>query len=119
MNMDRHTRAVIARNVKALRTARNWSQTRLAERAGIAQTAISYIEREDGKSPAVDTLEAVASALRVPTWTLMLPDMPPAMATTAALDKLVHTYTHVSDEGRATIDAIAEAESRYANLPKS
>ena len=42
-----------------------------------------------------------------------------SMATTAALDKLVHTYTHVSDEGRATIDAIAEAESRYANLPKS
>jgi transcriptional regulator with XRE-family HTH domain len=118
MNMDRHTRAAIARNVKKLRERAKLSQEKLGQRAVLAQTAISYIENPEGKSPSVDTLEAVAAALRVPAWTLMLPDAGEHPEALSNLNRLVTTYTNISDQGRRTVDAIAEAEARYASLPE-
>src|SRR5580692_8808314 len=48
--------------VKALRTARNWSQGELAERAHMVQPRISEIERPGERSLNIDTLLRLASA---------------------------------------------------------
>jgi transcriptional regulator with XRE-family HTH domain len=48
--------------VKALRTARNWSQGELAERARMAQPRISEIERPGERNLNIDTLLRLASA---------------------------------------------------------
>lgn len=48
--------------VKALRTARNWSQGELAERAHMAQPRISEIEKPGERSLNLDTLLRLASA---------------------------------------------------------
>jgi transcriptional regulator with XRE-family HTH domain len=48
--------------VKALRTARNWSQGELALHAGMAQPRISEIERPGERSLNLDTLLRLASA---------------------------------------------------------
>jgi transcriptional regulator with XRE-family HTH domain len=113
MKMDGNTRAAIARNVKMLRESISLSQSQLAAKAGIGQTSISNMEQPDGKSPTSDTLDSVAHALRVPPWVLMLPNIPSDQGTLKQLEKLALTYIAVNDDGRRTIDTIAEAEARY------
>jgi PTS system nitrogen regulatory IIA component len=116
--MDSKTRLAIARNVKALREGAALSQSQLAHRAGIAQTVISYLENPAGKSPTVETLAAIASALRVPPWVLLLTDVPTDPRILADLDRLAATYLRIGNEGRKTLNTIAEAEARYCVIRK-
>ena len=60
---ERPDRVALARNVRRMRDARDWSQEQLADAAGgLRQAAISQIENGIG-NPTLDTLEHVASAL--------------------------------------------------------
>lgn len=111
--MDGKTRAALARNVRTLRAWHKLSQAELGAKADLAQTLISYLEQPDGKSPTLSTIEAVAAALRVPAWALLLPDLPTEPAVTRNLDRLATTYLHVGTDGRETLDKIAESEARY------
>jgi transcriptional regulator with XRE-family HTH domain len=113
MRMDGNTRAAIARNVKMLRDLAGLTQTQLAAKAGVGQTSISNIEQPDGKSPTAETIDLVARALRVPPWSLMVPNLPPDADLVRHLERLAMTYITVGDAGRKTIDTIAEAEARY------
>ena len=112
------TRATIARNVRLLRDKAGWSQSKLAKIAKIAQTAVSYIEKPDGKSPTVETLEAIACAFGVPNWTLLIPfeNMDPKLL--QALDKLVEQYAKLPDDGRTQVQRTSDQESRYAQAAK-
>jgi transcriptional regulator with XRE-family HTH domain len=55
----------IAQNLRRLRVARELTLSVLAERAGVAKSTISLIERGQG-NPSVDTVWALAGALGVP-----------------------------------------------------
>jgi transcriptional regulator with XRE-family HTH domain len=114
--MDRNTRQIVAANVRRLRNALNWSQSTLGKKAGIAQTAVSSVEQPDGKSPQLDTLEALATALNVPTWTLLIDadDLTAAKMTT--LDVLAKSFAHLPASGQEQVTRVAEAEARYAKL---
>lgn len=57
--------AEVAMRVRELREARGWSQRELAAAAGLSQDGVSRIER-GGRSPRLDTLEEIATALGVP-----------------------------------------------------
>lgn len=57
--------------IKELRLKRGWTQTKLAEKAGIRQGVLSYIESGRTKHPRIDTLSAIAAALGVPVEKLM------------------------------------------------
>ena len=59
------TRRLLARNVKRLRDARDWSQEELASAARMSQPEISEIERCK-ISTGVDILQRIAHALSVP-----------------------------------------------------
>jgi transcriptional regulator with XRE-family HTH domain len=57
--------------------ARELTLTALAQQAGVAKSTVSLIERGQG-NPSIDTVWALASALRVPFASLFHDDRPPA-----------------------------------------
>jgi transcriptional regulator with XRE-family HTH domain len=114
--MDRNTRQTVAANVRRLRTALRWSQSTLGHKAGIAQTAVSSVEQPDGKSPQLDTLDALAAALHVPTWTLLIDSDDLDAAKMATLDLLTKSFVHLPPSGQEQVTRVAEAEARYAKL---
>lgn len=58
------SRAVLARNLRSLRTSRNLSQEELAHRADIDRTYVSDLERQV-YAASVDVLDAIAKVLGV------------------------------------------------------
>jgi transcriptional regulator with XRE-family HTH domain len=120
MQMDGETRAYVARNVADLRNRQGWSQAELGKRAGVSQRTISDIENALHKSPGLDTLEGLAAALRVPLWALFLPEIPTDLSSLRRADRLTATYLAIGEDGKRTLDGIAEAEARYhaIKLPK-
>jgi transcriptional regulator with XRE-family HTH domain len=63
-------RSRLARNMKALRKARGWSQEALAGEAGLDRTYVSGIERRM-KNPTVTVVERIAVALGCPLGALL------------------------------------------------
>jgi transcriptional regulator with XRE-family HTH domain len=70
-------RALLAWNLRALRTARSLSQERLAIDAGVDRAWVSELEREQGNT-SVDLLDRLAEALDVPIAALLAEPEPDA-----------------------------------------
>jgi transcriptional regulator with XRE-family HTH domain len=70
---DRALRDVLGQNLKNFRKKRNWSQSDLAECAGISITFLSDIERGN-KWPYPGTLSNMAKALGIEVYELFLTD---------------------------------------------
>jgi len=113
-HMDTNTRKIVAANVARLRKDRGMNQTELGSRAGVGQTTISSIENPDGKSPTLETLSAIAKALQVPEWTLLVDGSALDSTQLKALDHLVHIYADLPAAGKNQVQRVAEAEDRYA-----
>jgi len=69
-------RAALARNIKAFRGRRNWSQADLAEKSGLSIVYLSDIERGN-KWPYLDTLVKIAGAFKVEVYELLKPENTP------------------------------------------
>ncbi|MBB5470001.1 transcriptional regulator with XRE-family HTH domain [Paraburkholderia sp. CI2] len=69
--------AQIARRIKELRDAQNWSLDALAERSKVSRSNISLIERAQS-SPTATVLDKLATALNVPLASLFEQDGAPA-----------------------------------------
>jgi transcriptional regulator with XRE-family HTH domain len=110
------SRTHVAKNVRRLRRLRGWSQTDLAKQSGVAQTVISYLERPQDKSPTLDTLQAVADALDIPAWTLLIENNGMSPDSLAVLDQVAQAFSAVLMEGRQQIHRTAEAEMRYVGF---
>jgi transcriptional regulator with XRE-family HTH domain len=70
-------RALLAWNLRALRTAKALSQERLAVDAGVDRAWVSELEREQGNT-SVDLLDRLAEALDVPIAALLAEPAPDA-----------------------------------------
>lgn len=70
-------RALLAWNLRALRTAKSLSQERLAIDAGVDRAWVSELEREQGNT-SVDLLDRLAEALDVPIAALLTEPEPDA-----------------------------------------
>jgi transcriptional regulator with XRE-family HTH domain len=70
-------RALLAWNLRALRTAKSLSQERLAIDAGVDRAWVSELEREQGNT-SVDLLDRLAEALDVPVAALLAEPEPDA-----------------------------------------
>jgi XRE family transcriptional regulator, regulator of sulfur utilization len=66
----------VARNLRRWRMTREMTLAALAERAGVAKSTVSLIERGHG-NPSVETISALAAALRVP-FASIFHEEPPA-----------------------------------------
>lgn len=58
------SKEIFARNLRALRLVRGWSQEELAHRAGLDRTYISSLERQK-YAPTLDALDKLAWALAI------------------------------------------------------
>ncbi|MGZ3279201.1 MAG: helix-turn-helix domain-containing protein [Caulobacteraceae bacterium] len=70
-----HGRALLARNLRRIRTAHGVPQERLAADAAVDRAYMSRIEREDA-NPTVDVLQRLADALGVSIQDLFEPSDP-------------------------------------------
>lgn len=57
-------------HIRALRTAKGWSQEELADRAGLHVTYLSGLER-GRRNPTLNVITDIARALHLPTWKLL------------------------------------------------
>jgi len=72
--MDKaEVRVTLARNIKAFRSRRNWSQADLAEKSKLSIVYLSDIERGN-KWPYLDTLVKIAKAFNVEVYELLKPE---------------------------------------------
>ncbi|RIW36101.1 helix-turn-helix domain-containing protein [Bacillus salacetis] len=62
---------MIGERVKKLRQERKMSMTELADKAGVAKSYLSSIERNLQKNPSVQFLEKISTALNVPVDSLL------------------------------------------------
>ncbi len=65
-------RTRLSRNLSLLMALRGMKQVALAEASGVTQAAVSLILRREA-GPSIDTLAALAKALSVPVWLLLMP----------------------------------------------
>lgn len=73
------SREILARNLKALRTAKGLSQEALADAAEIDRTYVSSLERRK-YSASIDRLDMLAAQLGVETHMLLMKDLPAELA---------------------------------------
>ena len=76
---------LLADNLRALRTARGWTQTQTALAANIAQTAVSRVERGEGKRDGGKVVRRIAEAFGVTVDRLVHEDL------TAAAGRIAET----------------------------
>ena len=81
----KEVRAALAKNIKALRSRRNWSQADLAEKSELSIVYLSDIERGN-KWPYLDTLVKLAEAFKIEVYELLMPEkvIPPTEASVLA-----------------------------------
>jgi XRE family transcriptional regulator of biofilm formation len=69
---------MIGKRVQQLRKEKGMSLTELAERAGVAKSYISKLERDIQKNPSIEFLEKIAAVLNVPVNRLIDSEEPAA-----------------------------------------
>jgi transcriptional regulator with XRE-family HTH domain len=117
--MDSVYRRAFGRNLKHFREAREWSQHDLAKRTGVAQTAISYLERSQTKAPTLDTIEAIAKAFGVPAWAMLLGIDSIPVEHIRMLEQVVSCYMRCHDDSREQIARVAEREAEYTRARRT
>ena len=55
----------LAENMKKYRDKLNWSQQKLAEKAGLSYNAITKIEQGSAKQPTIQTVWKIADAFKI------------------------------------------------------
>lgn len=120
MNKHKEMATAVAGNLKRLMEAEQISQAQLAKRTGIGQSTLSNLldaSKPLEINPRMTTLMQLGAHFNVPAWLLMMGELPLELLKSGRMAKLIQNYADSSDEGRHTIDRIAESEVRYAVSP--
>lgn len=92
------------------------SQAALAQKSGVSQRTISNIlnpESDPNYSPTLNNIEKISNALGVSPWQMLIGAVPVDVIASKDIDKLVHSFTSVSSEGREAILSVSQREVRY------
>lgn len=76
---------LVAENVRAARDAKGWSRAQLARAATVSENTVKNVEEPDSRvigkrgaaSPRLDVLDALARAMKYPTWQLLADNFTP------------------------------------------
>lgn len=107
---------IFAQNVASLMAKSSMSQAALAQKSGVSQRTISNIlnpESDPNYSPTLNNIEKISTALGVSPWQMLIGAVPVDVIASKDIDKLVHSFTSVSSEGREAILSVSQREVRY------
>lgn len=79
---------------------RKWTQEDLAAKSGISQTHIGNILRQE-TAATNEKIEAIAAAFKLPSWLLMVPDLPIEVLDSPQIPALVEHFTRLAIERNA------------------
>jgi transcriptional regulator with XRE-family HTH domain len=68
--------ATISKNIKHMRESLGWTQSKLANEAGVTAAALSKLEQGQGRMPTIVVLRKIASALGVKPYEITGEDAP-------------------------------------------
>ncbi|MFA7656522.1 helix-turn-helix domain-containing protein [Acidithiobacillus thiooxidans] len=117
--MEAATKKVFAQNLASLMASRNMSQSALAQKSGVSQRTISNMLNPDYDprySPTLNNIEKVADALGISPWQLLIEAVPTEVIASRDIEKLVHIFSTVSEEGRDAILSVGKREVRYQKM---
>jgi len=115
-------RNILARNIKALRARRNWSQADLAEKSDLSIVYLSDIERGN-KWPYLDTLVKLAGAFNVEVYELLKPEYALPPTATSVLVKFTEDAVAVLEKSlemaeKHAVQSLAAMRDRYLSKGK-
>ena len=110
-------RATLARNIKAFRSRRNWSQADLAEKSGLSIVYLSDIERGN-KWPYLNTLVKLAGAFKVEVYELLMPENTPRSIDASILDKYTKEVAAIFEKSmemgiKRAVQSLATMQDQY------
>lgn len=114
--MAETTTAVLAANLRLLMERRDWNQSELAAKSGVAQNYVSSLLREK-QNPTTEILDRLAAAFKIPTWLLLVPGF--TAEKVGLLDSphtvplLIAQFLSAGPEGRDVISYWAQHEVHH------
>jgi transcriptional regulator with XRE-family HTH domain len=117
--METAMKKIFAHNVASLMAKSNMTQAALAQKSGVSQRTISNIlntESDPNYSPTLNNIEKISNALGVSPWQMLIGAVAADIITSKDIDKLIHSFTSVSDEGREAILSVSKREVRYHHM---
>lgn len=121
MKKQKEMALAVAGNLQRLMDADQISQAQLAKKTGIGQSTISNllsVAKPLEINPRMSTLVQLGAHFGVPAWMFLVGDLPLDLLRGGRIAAMIHNYTAATDEGRQTIDRVAESEVRYAGTAK-
>lgn len=104
-------RKTLAQNLRALMTARGMKAPELARVSGVDAKTINNMLHARFE-PRLDKVEAVASALNVTAWQLIMHGMADALLSDVGLQSVMDSYALTDDAGRDNIVRVAEMAAK-------
>lgn len=110
---------LISRRVNILRTQTGLTQEELARKSRVSQKTVSNIENEGGPGRTtckLQHLDAIANALGLQLWQLLLPDDDDRLldpATAKKIRYIIDQFLAAPDDGRETLSRVAEVIGKY------
>jgi len=113
--MNRPIEEVVGDNVRRLRKAAGWSQTKLSEKADVSQRVISNIEQGGGAgSSGMGILQSISRALGVPTFLIMTEGLSVEAKKIERMAKVMQAFSGLSDHAQQRILEIVEDYKQIA-----
>ena len=97
MERARPIMEILAANLRAALAGK--VKSHIAKTAGVSGRALQKYEAQQAAAQ-IDKLDAIARALRVPTWQLLVPNFDPGV-NSAELARLVQNYLAATPKGRS------------------
>jgi hypothetical protein len=98
-------RALLARNFRAMRSSRQWSENQVARRSQVSQKQVNNIGAER-TGCGIDALDAVARALGCESWQLLLPDFDKVADSHVRAARFVHSYLQLGRKEQEAAETI-------------
>jgi transcriptional regulator with XRE-family HTH domain len=104
----------VSDNINAIMVTRGLSQSEISRMSGVSQKTISNLCNAK-HSVQIEGLAAIAHALRVPTWTLLIPGAYTTTGTSSStLVKLLGAWEDIPADGQETLAILAQRERERA-----
>ena len=99
--------STVITNITNLKRQMKLSNRDLARLSGLSDRMIGKILNGESE-PTTNSLDKIATALRIRSWQLMLPDLDPSAIHGEKLDNLCHAYLLADNAGRRVMESTAD-----------